>query len=226
MPQTRDITVTGSREAIARVAARLRDRATSPWSLADVPEQGRRLDAGDGTYLILAFAGAAKRAGAAKVWLTVEAEQIQLGNVLVDGNRDLDEDAMVAAYNRVAERLFADLIAPAAEAEGAHAELGPAEPGLADWMSAETADALRRFSGAANQSTGIAHPNDRRRFFDFLLAAHAEGADLTETDLEGWLRKEGWPERHVDKIARYYEFGRALLARADEKRAGTGRPGA
>lgn len=99
-----------------------------------------------------------------------------------------------------------DLIAPV--------DFGPDAPDLADWMSAEPARHLRAFSAAANRGTGGTPPSDRGRWFDFILAAHGERFDLAVEDIEAWLLREGWPADDADRLAREYEFARALLARA------------
>ena len=43
---------------------------------------------------------------------------------------------------------------------------------LEDWISEPAAAALRRFSGAANKSTGASHPSDQARWFAFIVAMH------------------------------------------------------
>lgn len=95
---------------------------------------------------------------------------------------------------------------------------GP-EADLEHWMSAATAEKLRRFSLHANKRTGSAHWADRGRWNDFVLSAHRERCRLDPSTLFRWLIEVGrWPEEVADQLALEYEFGRELLEFAEEPR--------
>ena len=81
-------------------------------------------------------------------------------------------------------------------------------------VSPAVAEALRRFSVLANKSTGASHPLDRDRWFDFILLAHRENAQLDASVLARWLSEsEGWFEDCARDLAGEYERSRSLLTR-------------
>lgn len=84
-------------------------------------------------------------------------------------------------------------------------------------MSIDATVKLRRFSGAANKSTGASHPSDERRWFDFIVAVHRAGDKLDAARLARWLHEaEGWDEDSAHKLAGNYETSLALLTHYDE----------
>lgn len=79
---------------------------------------------------------------------------------------------------------------------------------------------LRKFSAAANKSTGSGHPLDRKRWLDFLLAAHAAKIDIDAATLHRILTDENsWSEEIAWDLVRQYESGIELLQYADSRRA-------
>jgi hypothetical protein len=108
---------------------------------------------------------------------------------------------------------FADKVArPVAEAQGCSVEITPGRQRLEDWVSPVVAEALRRFSSAANKSTGASHPMDQKRWFAFLLAAHRSAASLDADRLARWLyQAHGWDEDSAHELAGDYERAMALL---------------
>ncbi|MBN8805536.1 MAG: hypothetical protein J0H81_10675 [Sphingopyxis terrae] len=96
-------------------------------------------------------------------------------------------------------------------------ELSSASQSLEDWTTEDVAIRLRRFSAAANKSTGASHPMDQRRWFDFLVASHRAGRELDVETLARWLREvDGWDEETAYDLAGNYQNALALLAYYDE----------
>ncbi|WP_287103958.1 hypothetical protein [Brevundimonas sp.] len=88
---------------------------------------------------------------------------------------------------------------------------------LEDWISEPAAAALRRFSGAANKSTGASHPSDQARWFAFIVAMHRGRDRLDAHQLYRWLWEvEGWDEESSFSLAGEYERLLALLVYADQ----------
>ena len=84
----------------------------------------------------------------------------------------------------------------------------------------ERADALRRFSAAANKATGSSHPLDRTRWFAFLLSVHGVTPSLDADRLARWLVEvEGWSDDKAHDLVVEYEFGLALLDEYDRNRS-------
>lgn len=77
-----------------------------------------------------------------------------------------------AQYNAIPSDFITRIVEPVATAYGYGIEATASLQTLDDWVSADTAVKLRRFSGAANKSTGTSHPMDQRRWFDFIIAVH------------------------------------------------------
>ncbi|GLQ99058.1 hypothetical protein [Dyella mobilis] len=122
----------------------------------------------------------------------------------------------IAQYNTILQDFVACIATPASRSGAFRVELTSAQRSLADWLDAGTAAALRRFSGAANKSTGAAHPLDQERWFQFLIRAHRSSARMSPGDLARWLREvDAWPEESAHELAVEYEFASALLQTYD-----------
>ena len=95
---------------------------------------------------------------------------------------------------------------------GLKASLSPDEENIENWISEESVKKLKKFSVAANKSTGSAHPLDRKRWFDFLITVHHEHNKLDVSQLSRWLIEcEHWPEDIAHELAMEYEFAMGLL---------------
>ena len=114
---------------------------------------------------------------------------------------------------------FVDRVArPVCERLGVGIELSSGSQSLEDWTTEDVAARLRRFSVAANKSTGASHPMDQQRWFDFLVASHRSGKELDVETLARWLREvDGWDEETAYDLAVNYQNALALLAYYDEQ---------
>jgi hypothetical protein len=122
----------------------------------------------------------------------------------------------IKQYNSILQDFVACVAEPASRFGTFRLELTSARRSLEDWLDAGTAAALRRFSGAANKSTGAAHPLDQERWFQFLISAHRSSTRMSPGDLARWLREvESWPEDTAHELAVEYEFASALLQTYD-----------
>src|SRR5690606_15672910 len=117
------------------------------------------------------------------------------------------------------EDFSASVAQPAAAAAGFTVEMTAAEQGLDNWLPTEAAEALRSFSSHANKATGSSHPQDRERWFAFLLAVHRSRAERDTGFLVRWLTEvEGWSDDEAHTLAIEYEFGLALLDEYDRSK--------
>lgn len=122
-----------------------------------------------------------------------------------------------AQYNSILADFITRIVEPVVDKFGFKIATTKPEQMLDDWVSPDTAVKLRRFSGAANKSTGASHPLDERRWFDFLVAAHRSGDKLDADRLARWLHEvEGWGEDSAHKLAGDFENSLDLLAYYDE----------
>jgi hypothetical protein len=153
---------------------------------------------------------------AAALWLAWRgSDTLYIANIIPQKLDRLSFDQ----YNVIAEEFYARFVKPAAERLRLEHVITPAEKGIEDWVSANTALKLETFSRLANKQTGSSHPLDEERWFDFLVAAHAEATTLDSATLARWLAEnEGWPEDVAYDLSIEYEFARSLLAFYDERR--------
>ncbi|POZ51569.1 hypothetical protein [Methylovulum psychrotolerans] len=90
-------------------------------------------------------------------------------------------------------------------------KLTPEQVSLKDIVGEEAVEALQRFSASANKFTGNAHPNDKKRWFEFLSAAQKYHTVLHDDILKATLIEQGWSEEWADKLAFEFEYGCDLL---------------
>lgn len=122
-----------------------------------------------------------------------------------------------AQYNTILADFIEHIATPVVEELGFTIITTKSQQTLDDWLSSDAAEKLRRFSRAANKSTGASHPSDERRWFDFLVAVHRAGDKLDADRLARWLHEaERWDEESAHKLAGDYEQSLALLAFYDE----------
>lgn len=118
-------------------------------------------------------------------------------------------------YNKLLIDFKNSLIDPVAQKTSIRVELTTDKVFLEDIVGKEAADALKIFSGCANKSTGNSHPCDKKRWFEFLLAAK-ESTKKSEKKLysdilEATLIEQGWSEEWADKLALDFEYSQDLL---------------
>lgn len=122
-------------------------------------------------------------------------------------------------YNAILKDFERRIAAPAAEQAAFEVKTTAALQSIDDWMRPKVASALRRFSAAANKSTGSSHPADRKRWLEFLVEAHAARIRLGADELARWLTEiEGWDDGHAFTLAVEYEFALELLSEYDRHR--------
>ncbi|HBP0660876.1 hypothetical protein ACSERK_16380 [Pseudomonas aeruginosa] len=120
-------------------------------------------------------------------------------------------------YNAILRDFVAQVAEPASRAGGFGVELTSPNQTLDDWLDAEPAAALRRFSRLANKSTGAAHPMDKERWYAFLIAAHRASKRLDSDQLARWLVEvEAWSAGRAQDLAIDYEFALGLLEQYDQ----------
>lgn len=211
----RDLVLTGPAETREAVTATLVADAADPWRF----DAKRSADAGrnalgeDGVLLFERSADAGTPAARLVLWPKDNGYYVP--NIVPTSVGQLT----TSDYNSVLAD-FADTLArPVARRFGWSVGITTAQQGIDDWLAAEPAAALKRFSAAANKSTGASHPMDERRWFDFIIAVHRLGGDIATDRLARWLNEaEGWDESTAHDLAGEYERGMALLGREAETR--------
>lgn len=122
-----------------------------------------------------------------------------------------------AQYNAVLTDFIARIAASVTAKFGFTISTTQPRQTLDDWLSPDAALKLKRFSSAANKSTGANHPSDQYRWFDFLVTVHRSGDKPGADRLARWLHEvDGWDEDSAHNLAGDFETAIALLAYYDE----------
>ena len=204
-----DLYLRGPASAVAALRQALKDRATPPWRYAtEKEEQLRELgEEGDALAFERAVTPGFEAAG---LVLIADDDGLKVANIVP---RELSE-LTHRAYNAILADFASEVARPAAVDAGYSVVMSNSTLQLENVVSPAVAEALRRFSVLANKSTGASHPMDRDRWFDFILLAHRENAQLDASVLARWLSEsEGWFEDCARDLAGEYERSRSLLTR-------------
>lgn len=213
--QFQDLLLRGPRAARPGLRQALISQAQPPWRHVPDREADLRQVANDAD--VIAFErDEADGVDAVGLVLWERDEGYEVVNIVPQRTGELGE----ARYNRALEDFLMKIARPAADRAKFEVETTAPHQGLEDWISGEAAEALRRFSAGANKSTGSSHPMDRRRWYEFLLAAHPNPGKLDGSRLMQWLvQAENWPEDEAHDLVVQYEFGLGLLDAADQRDA-------
>jgi hypothetical protein len=204
-----DLYLRGPASAAAALHQALKDRATPPWRYAmEKEEQLRELgEKGDALAFERAVTPGFEAAG---LVLIADGDDLKVANIVPLELSELTH----RAYNAILADFASEVARPAAMDAGYSVVMSNSTLQLENMVSPAVAEALRRFSVLANKSTGASHPLDRDRWFDFILLAHRENAQLDASVLARWLSEsEGWFEDCARDLAGEYERSRSLLTR-------------
>lgn len=213
----RELAVEGSEDQILALIEATTVRLPEGW-IRDTEAEANFVSLGLSTDGSRGFAFSRRQTSAegtpaAGVFLLFEGGEMRVVNIVPHEKSQLS----IAEYNRVLEEFEAVAFRPAAEALGLVVRMTSADAEPTAWMSADTAELLRRFSVLANMSTGASHPLDRRRWHEFIIATHRERARLDVSTLERILVEvHGWPEDRASDLACEYELARELLKDYDQ----------
>ena len=118
----------------------------------------------------------------------------------------------VSGYNDILNDFIERVVGPASQELEFQLGVTPRKQTITDWTSDEVASALHMFSVCANKSTGAGHPADRKRWFEFLRAAHAANTKLDAELLGRWLvEAEDWPPEIAYDLVDRYQYSMDLL---------------
>lgn len=208
----RDMDLKGDVARRAELKAALIAGATSPWrvDLERSAEVARNSSSGRDVVLFRREASDQFPAVGLTLWETDDGYYVP--NIVPLGFGSLTFEQ----YNAVLTDFIELVAGPVAPLFNFTITTTSARQDLEDWLPADAAVKLRRFSGAANKSTGRGHPMDERRWFDFLIAVHRTKNLLDPERLARWLHEvEGWDQETAHSLAGDYENGLALLEHYD-----------
>lgn len=211
-----DLVLRGPDGSLAGLRRFLIECAKRPWSHAKTRERELSQFTGDDADIVAFERAPGDGINRVALILWSKGPAYEVTNIVPSDVSDLG----VHGYN-AALIDFADRVArPAAKKAGFDIFISEPLQGPEDWLHPQAATALRRFSAAANKSTGSSHPMDRQRWHAFLIAAHEDASELDSETLARWLvEAEGWSEDKAHNLAVQYERGLGLLADYDRHQA-------
>ncbi len=135
-------------------------------------------------------------------------------NIVPTESRELSMDE----YNAVLKDFAKKIAKPAAKKCGFTVKLTKPFQTLADWLSPQSAEALRVFSSLANKGSGSANPLDQQRWHRFIIAVYKSRRSFDAGMLDRWLKEVGhWHEDDANKLVIECEQGLALLKRYNNR---------
>jgi hypothetical protein len=148
------------------------------------------------------------------LWLGISPDKWEVTNIVPLGN-----DAIPPAEYTKLLVSFRSAIAPLARAVDVTVTEPVTDVGPEHFLTETAARLLHAFSLMANKSTGAAHPRDRQRWNEFVVAAHRDGCDVGASDLQQLLiENEGWSEEKAVELSLLFEHEISLLNVYDESR--------
>lgn len=208
-----DMNIRGPIAKRSKLREALITAAIDPWrvDLERSAEVARNAATSEDVVLFRRDAGLNYPAAGLTLWGTVDGYYVPNIVPLEVGNLSFTQ------YNAVLADFITRIAAPVVAQLGFTISTTEPRQTLDDWLSADAVLKLKRFSGAANKSTGASHPMDQRRWFDFLVAVHRSGDKPSPDRLARWLYEvEGWDESSAHNLAGDFETGIALLAYHEE----------
>ena len=209
----RDLDIRADAETMAMAATQIEKRLPPDWNrdqMAEGQTKGYHLSENRPTYCFVCLK--TKHRPAAMIVLTQKDENsFYVSNIIPKDIYQLE----YAAYIRILEDFYEDVIQPEASQFNIQTRITEAEANLDHWMQESTAQLLRSFSTLANRGTGVSHPSDRKRWNAFLLSAHKTGCTIPPSTLARWLvESEEWAPEIAEQLAMEYAAGLNLLAYA------------
>ncbi len=210
----RDLYLFGEPPQVSATIGAIERSLTDGWTRDKVAESRVKAGGADGA----AYCFACQETGTRKAAELFLREKVPgewyVSNIVPLQNGQLSFDE----YNSILEDFCDRYIKPFAQQHGVKVEITDSQASLELWMSSETAKKLRAFSACANKSSRTLHPVDRHRWLDFLVAAHSEKSQLSETNLYRWLTEvDGWAVDAASRLAGDYVDARELLSRNDKR---------
>lgn len=211
----RDLSVHGDRDQRSALRRALIESAVAPWSVDLERSEEVRLTglADEDVILFRCEANARHPAAGLTFWGTSDGYYVPNITPTETGRLSFEQ------YNAVLDEFLTELLEPIASRYGFSIKTTKQEQGLDDWVNEEVALALRRFSSAANKSSGAGHPSDQRRWYAFIVASHSHRRKLNPDQLSRWLCEvDGWDEDTAHDLAGDFESALSLLRFYDSER--------
>jgi hypothetical protein len=206
MKAFRDLKLIGSASEQERLISLIEQQLSKGWT-RDREREAELKSRSGYDYVNFICSETLSRPAAVLSFIADENGYLYVCHIVSKAHGQLEKDS----YNSILEEFVTQFVEPAAKGLDIQILTTPGERTIDNSMSPELSQLLKRFSAAANKSSGGTHPLDERRFFDFIVQAHNERALLNETELRGLLVDDGWFSRYAEELSSKYLFGRDLL---------------
>jgi hypothetical protein len=213
MRSVNELTIRASESDMAQLLSRLEAHRVEGWSRNTDAESRlqKRGIRGGRSYCFACLAN--ERRPAASLWLQPRgSSEFSVANI-VSGNRQGLSDH---EYNLILEDFESAIREVACDGLEVVTELVPHRIKLEVYLSPEAMRRLIEFTRTANKQA--LHPNDCRRWQEFVIQSHVERAELDPVLLDRWLTEQGWPEEQRQHLLSEYEASRSVLTVYDEER--------
>jgi mRNA-degrading endonuclease toxin of MazEF toxin-antitoxin module len=150
-----------------------------------------------------------KGKNSALLFLSLSSEQFEVTNIIPTEKSSLTYDE----YNELIDEFFRSFIEPYIQKHDSVSVLSSSSKVTIDaYLKDGVANKLKIFSAAANKSTGSAHPLDKKRWFDFIVASFKEKDPIDSGILYRWfVEVEKWPGDTASQLVAEYENSMDLL---------------
>jgi hypothetical protein len=203
-----DLMMKGASDALATAVTSIERTLSAGWERSHELESRARI--GEARCFV---APAMNSHPAGALWLAFRPD---LGDWYVANIVPMEVGSLTAdQYNSILREFHDSIVKPATAMLPVKVTLGAFERAPTDYMSDAATERLRLFSIQANKNTGSGHPDDQRRWFQFILQVDRDGRGPDAATLTDLLREHfDWPAERASELASEYEFGRALLREA------------
>ncbi|MFQ9098433.1 MAG: hypothetical protein ACLR50_06165 [Segatella copri] len=152
-----------------------------------------------------------------KVWLYIGSQGLVVANITSDTNRSLG----VINYNRILSEFFTQIVEP--RIHGYEYELTNEDVSLAEILPENIYQLLDNWQATCDKSSPIDHPEDQRKWMEFVVAYVSDGeCHVTSDEFERWLQEDcGWPigfAEQANDMAINFEYSVDLLKLDHEHR--------
>jgi hypothetical protein len=203
MKEYREMTISGPRDVLTATIAEIEKALNDGWKRDKQIEENGRTSAfltADQMRFCFTCTPTTCRKGALLVLMSNSEGNLWLSNIVPNEYGKLTHDE----FNCILEEFLQKFARRAAAKTGAIIDASSGVVTVDDWFSKETADKLRRFLALTHGSTG--HPNDHKRWMEFLVAAQNEGAEVHGDLLRRWLIEDaGCDEYSARELASDYQ---------------------
>ena len=142
----------------------------------------------------------------ATIWLIIYPERIELANITSNQRSFLS----VEEYNSIVGEFYKDIIIKV-KIKGVRKNMSKPTFNLTDVMGKKCAEALVKFSSTANKNSDLIHDTEISLWAKFVKLAYSTKARISVTELEQWLKEDGWTDMYAEKLASYYEYSLDFL---------------